>query len=200
MHDVAGIDQTEADAAVDRRGDGGVAQLRLGALDRGLVGLDGGLELIDLGLLLIDSLLRADAFVHQVLEACEILLVGNELGLVLGALGVGLVERGLERPSIDDCERVAFLDVLAFGEIHDLQLAVDLAADGDGIRRLHRAEPVEIDRHVPCRNFYCGDRNRRGLRLCWCRRCLLRGPAFKAEDRSQSQRANPAKPCELRSS
>ena len=49
VNDVAGVDLAEADAPVDRRGDGGEAQLRLGALDAGLVGLDGGFEIVDLG-------------------------------------------------------------------------------------------------------------------------------------------------------
>ena len=88
MHDVAGIDLAEAGTAVDRRGDGGVAELRLGALDRGLVGLDGRLEVVDLGLLLVDGLLRASALVHQVLKAGEVLLVGDELRLVSARLAL----------------------------------------------------------------------------------------------------------------
>ena len=153
VNDVAGVDLTEADAPVDRRGDGGEAQLRLGALDAGLVGLDGGFEIVDLGLLLIDGLLRAGSLAHQVLKAVEVLLIGDELGLVLGALGLGLMEHGGERALIDDGESVAPLDLLAFDEVHACELAVDLAADGDGVGRLHRAEPVEIDRHVARRGF-----------------------------------------------
>ena len=61
MDDVAGIDLAESDAAVDRRRDGGVGELRLRALDRALVGVDRGLELIDLGLLLVDVLLGLEA-------------------------------------------------------------------------------------------------------------------------------------------
>ena len=118
MHDVAGVDLAEAGASVDRRGDGGKAQLRLGALDAGLVGLDGGLEVVDLGLLLVDGLLRAGALTYQVLKAGEVLLIGDELGLVLGALGLGLVEHRGERSLIDDGKRVALLDLLAFDEIH----------------------------------------------------------------------------------
>ena len=134
MHDVAGVDLAEADAPVDRRGDGGIAELRLGALDAGLVGLDGRLQIVDLGLLLIDRLLRAGALVHQVLEAGEVLLVGDELRLVLGASWLwpdrARPGRGVDRrsPSVSP-----LLDVLAFDEIHALQLAVDLAVDGDGV-------------------------------------------------------------------
>ena len=117
-------------------------------LDRGLVGRDRGLELIDLALLLVDDLLRGDVREHQGLRACEVFLGRGELGLVLGLLGLGLVERGLEQPRIDLRQHVALLDVLAFGEQHLLQLAVDLGMNGHGERRLHGPQPGQIDRHV----------------------------------------------------
>ena len=148
MDDVAGIDQAHAHAAVARRGDGGVFELRLRSLDHRLVGRDRGLELIDLGLLLVDDLLRRDVREHQRLRAREVLLGRGELGLILGPLGLGLIERGLEQARIDLGEHVALLDVLPFGEQHLLQLAVDLRMDADGKRRLHRAEPGQINRHV----------------------------------------------------
>ena len=68
--------------------------------------------------------------------------------LVLGLLGPGLVERGLEQARVDLRQHVAFLDVLAFGEQHLLQLAVDLRMNADGQRRLHGTEPGQVDRHV----------------------------------------------------
>ena len=148
MDDVSGIDQAHADATVARRGDGGVFELRLRGLDRGVVGRDRGLELIDLGLLLVDDLLRGDVREHQRLRAREVLLGRGELGLVLRLLGLGLVERGLEQARVDLRQHVAFLDVLAFGEQHLLQLAVDLGVDRHGERRLHGPEPGQIDRHV----------------------------------------------------
>ena len=60
-------------------------------------------------------------------------MIGDELGLVLGAFGLGLIQHGGERALIDNGERVALLDLLAFDEIHAGKLAVDLAADGDGV-------------------------------------------------------------------
>ena len=129
MNDVAGIDLAETDAPADRRGDRRIAELRLSVLDPGLVGGDGRVQGIDLGLLLIDRLLGAGALLNQVLEAREVLRVGHELRLVLRLLGLGLIEYRLERPGIDDRQHVARLDALPFGEIHALQLAVNLAVD-----------------------------------------------------------------------
>ena len=101
MHDVAGVDLAEADAAVERRRDGRVGKLRLRRLDRGLVRLDRRLELVDLGLLLVDALLGREVLLRQLLEAGEVLLRGDELGLVLRLLRHRLIERGLQRPRID---------------------------------------------------------------------------------------------------
>ena len=142
MDDIAGIDQAHAHAAVARGSNGGVFELRLRSLDHRLVGRDRGLELIDLGLLLVDDLLRRDVREHQRLRAREVFLGRGELGLILGLLGLGLIERGLEQARVDFGENVALLDVLPLGEQHLLELAVDLRMDADGKRRLHRAESV----------------------------------------------------------
>ena len=69
VDDVAGIDLAEADAAVERRRDGGVGELRLRVLDRALVGVDHRLELVDLGLLLVDALLGGEVALGEVGEA-----------------------------------------------------------------------------------------------------------------------------------
>ena len=84
----------------------------------------------------------------SVFERARSFSADDELGLVLRLLGLGLVERGLEQARVDLGQHVALLDVLAFGEQHLLQLAVDLRMDADGERRLHGAEPGQIDRHV----------------------------------------------------
>src|SRR5262249_45057206 len=191
MHDVASIDLAKADAPVHRRGDGSEAQLCLRALDPRLISLDGSLEIVDLGLLLIDCLLRAGPLVHQVLETFQVFLIRDELRLILGALCLGLIERGNERTLIDDGERVALLDLLALDEINAGELAVDLAADGDGVRGLHRTESVEIDRHIAGRDLCCGDRHWRGL---WLWRGVVRRRALQYEGRAEDQGHNAESP------
>ena len=84
----------------------------------------------------------------QCLGAREVFLGGGELGLVLGSLGLGLIERSLEQAGVDLGQDVALLDVLAFGEQHFLQLAVDLRMNCHGERGLYAAEPGEVDRHI----------------------------------------------------
>ena len=49
---------------------------------------------------------------------------------------------------IDLGEHVALLDVLALGEIHRHQLAIDLRAHRDSVQRADRADTFQIDRHV----------------------------------------------------
>ena len=118
------------------------------------------LAVIDLGLLLIDVLLGLEALERQRLEAGEVLLERDELGLVLRLLGLGLIERRLEQPRVDLGQNVAFLDVLAFLEQHVLQLAVDLRVDADREGGLHRAKPGQVDRHVLAGRGGDADRDR----------------------------------------
>jgi hypothetical protein len=62
MDDVAEIELSEPDPAVDRRRNGGITKPDASAFNRGLIGLHRGPELIHLRLLLIHRLLGNDAF------------------------------------------------------------------------------------------------------------------------------------------
>ncbi len=132
MHHVAWIDQPDADAAVARRLDVGVVELGLGRLDRRGVGRDQGLGLIHLRSLLIDVLLGFDVFEDQSLGTVEVFLGCDQRRLVLRLLGFGLVERSLKQTRVDFGKVIALFDVLAFGEQHLPQLAIDLRADVNG--------------------------------------------------------------------
>ena len=86
----------------------------------------------------------------------------GEIGLVLGLLRLGLIERRLERPRIDLREQVARLDHLPFleGDFHDL--TVDARAHGHGVVSLHLTEAVEIDRIIGALDRSDRDENGRG--------------------------------------
>ena len=81
-------------------------------------------------------------------KALQIEIGVGEIGFVLGLLGLGLIEGGLERPRIDLDQRVAFLDELAFLKRDPVDLAVDAGADHDGVEALHGAEAGQVDRKI----------------------------------------------------
>ena len=166
VDDVADIDLTEADHAVDRRRNGGVIELGFCRLDGGLIGVDRRFCRVDFGLLGIDVLQRLGVPQHQRLEPRQVLLGVDQLRLVLALLGYGLIERGLEWRRIDFREHVAFTDVLALTEIDRDDLAVDLGAQRDGVEGLDRAEGVVIDRDVLLCRLGDNNGNRRRSGLC----------------------------------
>ena len=104
--------------------------------------------MIDLGLLQVDVLLRLEVLGLQGGEPRKILLRIDQLRLVVGLLGHGLIEDGFERRRVDPRQHVALADLLALAEVDGNQLAGDLGADGDGVVGRHGAERVVIDRNV----------------------------------------------------
>ena len=78
-----------------------------------------------------------------------------------------LIEGRLVRPRIDLREQIALVHALSLGERHALHLAVHPRGDGDRVERLHRAQALEIDRHVGPRRPHRidGDVLRAGLRV-----------------------------------
>ena len=129
-------------------GDGGVAELRARVVDLRLVLLHLRLELRHLRARRI-GLLRGGVVVRRQLGVARQVQPGvGKLRLVLRLLGHRLIQRRLVDARVDLRQHVAFLHVLAFLEVHRDQRAVDHRLDGDGVERLHGAEPIQIDRHV----------------------------------------------------
>jgi hypothetical protein len=84
------------------------------------------------------------------------------LRLVLRLLRDRLIERGLIGARIDLHENVALLDHLALleGDLDDL--AIDAAADENGLVGLHGAEPAQIDGEIGLFRLRDGDGDGRG--------------------------------------
>ena len=108
IDDVADVDLAQAGDAGDRRLDGGVVELGLRVEDGGVVGRDLRGELRHRGALGV-GLLPGGEFA-ELCEALQIQIGVGEVGLVLLLLGLGLIERGLERPGVDLGEQVALFD------------------------------------------------------------------------------------------
>ena len=146
IDDVADVDLAQPDTPGDRRLDGGVVELGLRVGDRGVVGRDLRGQLRDGGALGVGLLPRGEF--AELGEALQVEIGVGEIGLVLRLLGLGLVERRLERPRIDLDQQIALLDELAFleGDLDDL--AVDAGADQHGVEALHGAEAGQIDREI----------------------------------------------------
>ena len=106
IDDVADVDLAQPGDAGDRRLDGGVIELGLRVLDRAVSACDLRRQLRDGGALRI-GLLPGREFA-ELGKALQIEVGVGEIGFVLGLLGLGLIERGLERPRIDLDQRVAF--------------------------------------------------------------------------------------------
>src|SRR5512139_2791235 len=125
---IAFIDHTDAGAAVDRRGDGRVAEHRRGVVDRRLIGLHqrGVLRhqcALRIGLLFVDRGGGGESFV-----AVKINLRVRELRFVLRLLGHRLSELRLIDDGVDLGQQVTLLDVVAFLEVDAEKFAVDLRA------------------------------------------------------------------------
>ncbi len=195
VHDVAGVHQAEAGAAGQRRLDGGVGQLHLGAVDGRLVGLDLGRKTCDSSRALVQQLLGGVALLGQRSRTLEVLPGVGEAGLVLRQLGHRLAERGLERGRVDLHQQIALLHHLAFLEADLLDLPVDPRAHRHRVGRLYGAEPGENDRERL--RLHGRDVNRGSLLSCSCLRRraagseVLPAPVRRGDARERRQRPAP---------
>ena len=108
VDDITDVDLAQPRDTGNRRPDGGVIELGLRVLDQRRVGGNLRGQLLD-GRALRIGLLPGCEFAEPG-EALQVEFGVGEIGFVLDLLGLGLVERSLERPRIDLDQRVAFLD------------------------------------------------------------------------------------------
>src|SRR5882762_7313963 len=145
VDDVAGIDEAETDTSGNGSGDAGVGQLKLCVIDLRLIGLDRSVELADGGALRIELLFWDNAFLIQQLETFQIHLGVFALSDIFGQLALGLFELHLKRTRIDFGKEIANFYKLAFFKGDVDELAINPAADGDGVERSNSAKAVEVN-------------------------------------------------------
>ena len=159
----------------------GVAELHLGVVDHRLLHRELRLRAFDRGLVGFDRRRRSHRRRRatarprpstrgrgdelRLAVGCDLLIFGVgavarelrfglvEQRLIADEIGLGLLQRRLERPRIDHEELVALLDDVAFVEERLLQLAGDLRADRNGGVRLDVADGRDVDRHVLLRDL-----------------------------------------------
>ena len=147
MDDVARVDQAEADAARDRRLDGGVVELRLALSIARLVGLDLRCQLRDGGA----SAYRAAAgsrILPSLVKRCRSSLALARLASSWAFLAMAWSSAAWNGRGSISTSRSPCLDHLAFLEGDLVDLAVDAGAHHDGVEGLHGAEAAQIDRKV----------------------------------------------------
>ncbi len=198
IDDVADVDLTQAGDAGDRRLDAGVIELGLGVEDRRVVGRDLRGELGHGGALGV-GLLPGREFA-EFCEALQVQIGVGEVGLVLLLLGLGLVERGLERAGIDLHQQVALFHQVAFLERDLVDLAIDPGAHHHGVKTLHGAESGQQHRKIGLLDGGDGHRNsgvaRRGrlLRAVSLRRLVRAVKSLPAEIARCHQRGSQQDP------
>ena len=149
MDDVAGIHQTQPDAAGDRRGDLAVIQIHFVHVNYALVGSHGALSLMHCGDLGGVDLFLNGVLLEQFVVAVQIDAGIVQHGLVLDQLALGLLQRGLIRAGIELQQQVAFMDQVAFLVMDGHQLAIHAALHCNGIDRGDGAIAGIVDADTP---------------------------------------------------
>src|SRR5437867_2559736 len=131
--------------------------LKIGAIDQGLVGLNGAFILRDRSSLEIDLLFGNESFLQQQLITLLFHLCRLKLRLVASQLSFGLGELNLEWTFVDFGEQIALLNKLTFTKCDMLELAVHAAPDDDGVVGCDRPESTQINGHVHPSSSYGDD-------------------------------------------
>ncbi len=151
LHHVAGIDETQADAAADGRSDVAVVDLHLIELHSAFVVFHDAFILCNQLFLVGFDLLGDGVSGQSGFVAIEIKLRLGEHVLILFKHALRLQQGGAVGARVDVDERVALFYQLAFFVIDVDDLAVHLAGDRGGVNRRDSADRVEIDADVALR-------------------------------------------------
>ena len=150
MHDVARVDETQANDAADGRGDVAVIDVELRGIKLALIVLDGAFVLLDERVLCGELLFGNRVLSKQGGVARNINARVIEQRLIACELAFNLRDDGLIRARIDFDERVAGAHQVALFEVYGHELAVDAALHCDGGDGGCRTEARDIDADVAC--------------------------------------------------
>ena len=186
-HEIARRDAPVADAAGDRRAQFGEFEVERGLANRRLLRGDRGFgDALGLGAL-VEGLLGDGLVAHELRGAREIGLGKGEVGPRLRQVGLGLVERGLERALVDREQEVALLDDLAVGEMDAVEIAGHARAHLDRVDGDEAADILVIVDDVAFDRRRDRDgRRRRGRARSAGLRCNRRSGARTARRRTES--------------
>src|SRR6266568_1124756 len=166
FHEIPGMHQQTAGAAVHRRINGTIIELKPRVLEGRLIGSHSGLILCGGGLGLIELLLGTDFLGIQALRALQDQGGVRRLRFVMREFSERLIERGLKRRAVDRKQQIALFDVLAFFEMNAQELARDLGLDRDGSVGHHRANGLYLERDALLRYLSHRDGHRRRAGRC----------------------------------
>ena len=133
----------------------------LRVVDLAFVDLDHPLVLPHQGPLGIDLLARDRILLEQGFVAPEVDARVLQLGAIARQLALGLGQLHLQLARVDLGQQLAFLDEVALLEVHPLQQPRNPGLDRRRLRRHHRAQGIDDDRHVA---HLGGDGNHRRAR------------------------------------
>ena len=133
---IAGIDLTAPDPAIERRHDPGVAEVDAGKLEVGVGLVDAGLAALGLGLPVLDVQFGGRLLLDQPLLALVFRGRLGERRLPLLDRGLCQLDVGLVGLGLDHEQQIAFLDDRAVLEIHRLEVAGDPGDQVDAVAGL----------------------------------------------------------------
>ncbi|MNT13948.1 hypothetical protein D3C72_1489330 [compost metagenome] len=165
LNHIAGVDQAQADASGDGRGDPRIVELQVGVVHLAAAGLHLPLVLLHQGFLGIQQLAGDGVPAPELAVALQVEPGMHQQRLVPGQLAAGLGQHHLERPRVDFRQQLAGLDLLPLGKMQAQQLAIDARAHQHAVDRHHAAKGVEGQGQRAGVGLCRGDRHSRFRRL-----------------------------------
>ena len=153
LNNVALVDKNAPDAAVDRRPDGAIGELKPAVLDIGFVRLDRGCQRVRVGAELVVLVLGHIVLLDQDLVPFSLIFGIFRLRRVPCQLCLGLLERGIVGTRVDLEEQVALFYILALFKMHSEHFSAYQCFHGNGIVCFNVADGGDLERNVLLRHI-----------------------------------------------